>query len=267
MKEKIDFAFVILTYRNTADIIECLDSLDGKGFGNYRVVIVDSYYNDETTDVLKNVARDYKAVFLSVNNNGYSAGNNYGISYCNQNYDYDYLVVCNPDIVVMDNKFDFNTIKNKKILLAPKIISKNGKMQNPYWKNRNVFFIWLIYLGYKYKNRIFLYGGIAGNKIIRELFNKKEHTLERIYAAHGCFVIFTKELIQALGKVYDENVFLFTEEAILAKIMSKANYPSYYTDLITIYHKEDGSMSVAKIDEKSELRKSFLYYYNTYELH
>ena len=41
MKEKIDFAFVILTYRNTADIIECLDSLDGKGFGNYRVVIVE----------------------------------------------------------------------------------------------------------------------------------------------------------------------------------------------------------------------------------
>lgn len=46
---------------------------------------------------------------MNVENKGYSYGNNRGIEYCHNNYEYDYIIISNPDIII--KKFDFKVKK------------------------------------------------------------------------------------------------------------------------------------------------------------
>jgi len=62
-------------------------------------------------------------------------------------------------------------------------------------------------------------------------------------------------------KLYDENMFLFAEEAYLAHVFEKEKINTILTKNILIFHKEDGSMKLSKINEDDELRKSVMYYY------
>ena len=73
--------------------------------------------------------------------------------------------------------------------------------------------------------------------------------------------MFPKSVFEKLGLIYDENMFLFSEEAYLAHLFANANIKTVLTKYIEILHKEDGSMKLSKIDEDGEGRKSIIYYY------
>ncbi len=141
----------------------------------------------------------------------------------------------------------------------------------------------LIYLGFKQKNKIKIYFGIGLNRIIRETFlifhkNMRSATenvalkLIRIFQAHGSFITFSEEAIKRLwnGKdvnytgVFDENMFLFSEEGVIARRAKLLNVPVYYSNFAICDHKEDGSMKISGLNLNSELTKSNIYYYERY---
>lgn len=256
--------FVILTYRSTNDLEECILSIEDK-FLSYKILIVNSFYDVKSKDKIQKLALKYKCDFINVENKGYGYGNNRGIEYCLENYEFDYLVISNPDIIIRKNCIDLEKYKNKEVVIAPSIITKTGKNQNPYWVVKNNFAEKLVYIGYKYKKKSILFIGLLINKIIRIVFNiyvKMSRKLEfKIYASHGCFVIFSFSAIKKIGEVYDENMFLFAEEALLAHRLEELSIPIIYTKEISICHKEDGSISVSNINEQGEVRKSVIYYF------
>ena len=47
-------------------------------------------------------------------------------------FEYKYVFVCNPD-TVLKNSYRLICLKEDSLCIAPKIISRNGKNQNPYW--------------------------------------------------------------------------------------------------------------------------------------
>ena len=261
------FIFVILVYRNTEDVIDCLNSIQEK-VADYKVIIVNSYYDDYTQKKFKEIAEKYQCDFINVPNKGYGYGNNCGMKYAKEKYAFEYLVVSNPDIVI--KKFDETVLDvlNGYDVYAPIIRNKNGKHQNPYWTSEIKCAEQLIYEGQKRKRRIILYSGYLIHKIVRVLtlrqfLNSSKNTIT-IFAAHGSFCVLNKKLIDKMSKVYDENMFLFAEEAYLAHELKRMKCKVALTKAIEIYHKEDGSMKLSKIDENDIERQSVIYYYETY---
>lgn len=66
-----------------------------------------------------------------------------------------------------------------------------------------------------------------------------------------------------MGNIYDENIFLFSEESYLSKILAEQGTKAYYCNDIKVLHKEDGSVKF-RTDIDEQLRKASVYVYEKY---
>lgn len=262
-KVRFDSVFIVLCYRNTDDLRLFIKSAS-KLSTRYKILVVNSYYDDETQSSFKNIANQNDCDFINVPNKGYGAGNNRGIEYALSKYEFDYLVVCNPDIEFLS--FPISEVSNMTdCIIAPVIKTLTGKAQNPYINHSNRLVEWIEYWGYKTKFKPLLYTGFAINKLFRESSNIIHNILKtrrrKIYACHGSCVIFGKEAIRKLGIPYDENMFLFCEEFHLAKLAKEKDIKTYMIPELRVLHKEDGSVSFISSGMWDIQGKSFIYYY------
>lgn len=268
MKKKYKFIFCIVIYRNYEDIKELIVSIKKSVKENYRIIIVNNYYDDESKNIIFEIAKENGCDFINSENNGYGSGNNLAINFAIENYQFNYIVISNPDIII--KKFDTLNLTNELEVIAPQVITINGKKQNPMCVYDNKFIFYLIYKGLKINNKIIFFIGIVLNKLLSQInyflyeildkFGKKKF---KIYMAHGSFVIIGKEVINKLVFLYDKKMFLFAEEGYLAWKLKKFKINTYYTPNIRVVHKEDGSMKFIK-DINKHLKESNLYFYETY---
>lgn len=264
--EKFSNIFVVLTYKNYDDLKECLESIK-LTVNSYKVIVVNSYFDDLTKNIFETIAKENDCDFINVENKGYSYGNNVGIDYAIKNYDFDHIVVSNPDIII--KKYDQDILdKNTKYgIIAPKIIARSGKLQNPMCVKKSKLSCRFEYRGFKKDKKFWIILGIGINKInrsIRTFFHFKRNKPYKIYAAHGSFVILKKDAVLKLNPVYDENMFLFGEESVLAERAKKSGILVGQFNSIVVNHKEDGSMKLADFSINDELKKSNIYYYENY---
>ncbi len=267
--EKYKYVFVILIYRNSDDLVECLESIKAK-VSDYKVVIVNAYYDDKSMEEIKDIAEKHGCDFLNIENKGYSFGNNRGIEFARAHYDFDYVIVSNPDIVIEQFEDSFLGGKECFDCIAPRITTKSGKQQNPMKPVRFTLADRCVYLGFKEKKKVLLILGIGLNKIVRNAFIafhhiRKDHKY-KIFCAHGSFVMLKKNTIEELYPVYDENLFLFAEEGVLATKLWERGLDTYYSDNIRIRHKEDGSMKLSSLNLNGELEKANLYVFEHYKM-
>lgn len=241
--KKYNLIYVVLVYGNTDDVIDLIESAKNIECTT-KFIIVNSYYDDESMEKCREIALKYECDFLEVENRGYGAGNNCGIQYALDHYSFNFLIVSNPDTIV--KKLDYKYLSSfKGSVIGPMIITSSGKNQNPFYVDKKIF----PKAEYKFlatRNKLGYYFIIAINKIKKHAFFtklklKKEHE-KCVYALHGSFIIFSYESLIKLGIVFDENIFLFCEEMVLAEEMKRKGIDAIYTNKIKIQHKEDGSM-------------------------
>ena len=96
----IGFAFITLVYRNYADVKDLCMSLKKHVKDSYKVIVVDAYYNDETSNKVKDISRQCGCDYIPVQNKGYGYGNNRGIEYALATYNFVWAVICNPDTIL-----------------------------------------------------------------------------------------------------------------------------------------------------------------------
>lgn len=259
--KKYKLIFVVLAFRTGQDIPGFIKSISSK-IDDYRIIIVNSFYSEESLEEIHDIAVNHGCDFVPVDNKGYGYGNNKGIEYAQEHYDYDYLIVCNADIEIQ--KMDLAVLSPDK-LNAPMITTITGKMQNPYWAHRNKLGEWLIYQGHRRRSRMSMILGQGINKLIREgflfRFLHSNRQTANIYAAHGSFLIFPKQLIEQLQPVFDEKMFLYYEEAFLSNRLHRNNIGIVLHKGISILHYEDGSTKGSNLDLSHYASNSFLYYY------
>ena len=261
-KENYKYIVIILTYRNTEDLLECIESIKNK-IDSVKIIIVNSYYDEETKNEIEKTANERKCDFINIVNKGYSYGNNRGIEYALDKYIFDYIIISNPDIVV--EQFGELSELDAEII-APKIIAASGKKQNPMLVKENHFSEYCIYCGLKKNNKIILGVGIVFNRVINRIETLRKKGKFDIFAAHGSFVIIKKVVVQTIKPLYDENVFLFGEEGILAYRCRMNGFKTVYNNDIIIKHKEDGCMKLADFSINNELKKANIYFYENYVL-
>lgn len=98
MKDEPAIAVIVLNWNGFQDTIECLRSLEGTSYNNYRVVLVDNGSENDEGAKLKEL---FPQVHLISNkaNRGFAGGNNDGINWA-LNHGFEYIVNLNNDCLV-----------------------------------------------------------------------------------------------------------------------------------------------------------------------
>lgn len=267
---KVDIVFCVVTYKNHLDINDFLNNLSSTKdlVFTYKVIIVNNYADEESLAKIREISKLYNCDFIENENKGYAHGNNLAIHYAALKYEYSFLVVCNPDTII--KSLEFEKLNNHKDdIIAPNIINLNNKKQNPMHFNYMPISEKIIYFGFKSRFKFILYSGIALNKFNRFInlliMKSQNKNSKKIYACHGSFIIFSSNAIKKLKSVFDDNMFLFSEESDLARNALKGNINIIYRNDLLIYHKEDGSMNFSNKNLFEIQRDSYLYYYKKWQ--
>lgn len=259
-----DFIFIVLVYRNTSDLQNFFINFN---IERSKIIVVNSYYDDNTMDQFKKIAIENGADFINVPNKGYGYGNNRGCDYAINKYKFKYLIISNADIII--EKLSIEALKNNTSeIIAPDIRDLKGVRQNPHMAFGESKIVYDIkYHLYRLNTPIavdIIFSIISRiNKwifySINKIFNRT-----KIYAAHGAFLIIPKDVLKILIPLFDENIFLFGEETHLGIKAERLHIKTIYNNNIKIQHKEDGSVSLENLDSYKMARKSFYRIYNNW---
>lgn len=263
-KTHYDFIFIILVYKNYYDLQDFLKSQHNID-GAFKNVVVNSYCDRESEARIENVSNDNGCDFLSIPNKGYSFGNNVGVKHAVENYNFDYLIVSNPDIIIAS--IDFKSFSDyKNVIIGPNIYCRNGKNQNPvYYNEKDKVIKFFQMLSIKTKIFDFIYFASVYNKIqklIKKVSLGKKNSFIEVYALHGSFLIFSYGALEKLNfHPFDEEMFLFAEEDLLALKAKYFNIKMIFNRNNSVFHKEDGSIKISSINKKKVALQSLEYLY------
>lgn len=259
--KKVNIIFCLVVYKNFFDLLEFIENLEKRDNNfSYDIVIVNNFADTKSLEEVRKIAKNKKLHLIENKNTGYGDGNNKGIEYIKNNYEFEYLIVSNADIELV--KFSMHDIRAfKNCVIAPQIITLNGRNQNPFYYKYSHYSEKIIYFGYRYNIKLLIYIGIVLNKLNKMKYRNKLLNGTTIYACHGSFIIFDRKTIFNVKTIFDSEIFLFSEENDLAKNLEYNKIPIYYCNNINILHKEDGSMSISNVNLYKESKKSFMYYY------
>jgi GT2 family glycosyltransferase len=258
----------VLTYRNTKDLKNFIKSAKETVKDTYKIVVVNSYYDESSYKEFYSIAKENDCDFLNVENKGYGYGNNRGIEYAKANYEFKFLIVSNPDIEIIN--LSIKKLEGlEECIIAPQIKTLTGKNQNPFYFLKLELLDLLNYYSCKTRRKIFSIFGIIINRLIKDIsliiIGLLNINIMRIYAAHGSFVIFGTSALKNLGTVYDERIFLFSEENHLARLAYEKSIKTYMIPDIKVLHKEDGSVGLANMKASDYWYNSFMIYYNNWK--
>jgi len=244
MEEKayFDVVFVVLVYKNIDVLADFFVSL--KLPYTYKVIVVNSFYDEDSKSRCQTVANNNDADFIPVPNKGYSTGNNIGCKHALDNYDFKFLMVANSDVIIHDFSY-LSRIQNNRAVIAPdtKMITK--KRQNPNIPFKSCLYLKLIDWSYRYDKPIYMTFAHIVNRVYREWVVLMTKILRidmfKIFSAHGSFIIFTYQAAKDLFPIFNNQMFLYNEELYLAYNCKLHNIPLYYTRKLKLTHLEGAS--------------------------
>ena len=254
---------VILNY-NDADTVRGLvneicgyEALD-------QIVIVDNASTDDSIEKLESLKTEKIHVLRSEKNGGYGSGNNLGVRYAVEQNGADHILIANPDV-----KFSEECVKALSGVLSrhEDLAAAAAKMDDMTYGELNN--------GWKIHG--FWGELLAMGPISMRLFKKwlnypesyfKEKKAVYVDAVHGSMLMVDgKKFLEAGG--YDEEIFLYQEETVLAKRMKNCGYRTVL--LLNQRYRHEHSVSIKKSFkgqmDRQKLRNTSVLYYMKHYLH
>lgn len=243
MRRHIDLALVVLHYSNIEDTVETVESMKKNiDTTDFHIAIVDNASPNGSGEALKQkYCKDSDiTVILNEQNVGFSAGNNVGINYFLQKYDFEYLILSNNDIYIIDKhlfeKIDSEYKRSNFAVMGPLIMTADGRCDSnpisdvPYTRSEclkeiglyeklikraenGTFVIWSKYdyymkkLSYSYSEK---HKGPVHKDRRKGIFLEHRENV----VLHGCFLIFSKNYFEVFSGL-DARTFMYSEENIL----------------------------------------------------
>ena len=228
---------VTINWNGFKDTNELIESLRKVSYNNFEIIIVDNNSLSIEIDKLNSIIGDNIHLITLSENMGFAGGNNVGISAALERKA-DFILIINNDTIVESNfieplleKFKLNSLVG---IVAPQVNYYNDPKR-----------IWS-----------------AGGKISRirgsgfadsdQLETKIKLTDKLVDFVSGCCMLVRSEVFQNVG-IFDENFFLYTEDADFCFRVKKAGYKIYVNPNSVIYHKVSKST-------KNNLKLLPLYY-------
>src|SRR3989344_3967812 len=255
-RSRQNLAIITVNYKNYSVTQDFLESLEKQSLKNFKVYVV---------DVSEPIQKIPKKPFLEVvydDNRGYAHGVNIGLKRA-LNDDFSFFCIINNDTLV-DNFFSKRVTKslaaNGNAVIAGKIYYAPGF---EYHKNR-----------YEKENlgKIFWYAGgevnwnnaVVTHRGVDEVDIGQFNMLEKTGFVSGCLMCFDKSIVDKVG-FFDENYFMYFEDADFCERSKRAGVNLYYDPSIVIWHKNaqstggSGSDFHQKWQKQSQLRFAIKY--------
>lgn len=247
---KIDL--ILLNYNDAQNCIDFIKAHHHIEMINH-FVIVDNNSTDDSVEKIEKITNEKVILLKNDVNNGYASGNNVGYLFCINNFDSDYLIISNPDVV-----FDFDCIassisilKNNSELLicAPRMKNINGVPEYCAWDNTTWFrYAWET-LPFTKRKKTFYCSDYKG----------KDY-LECDCVAGSFFVVNPKRI--GRKELFDPNTFLYCEETILAFL----NGPKRAASISNVFFTHAHSQSISKSYKTALKRQTKLWESKMYVL-
>lgn len=213
-------AIILVNYNGFEDTVECVKSLKNIHYRNYIIVVVDNGSNQKNIKEIEYLKANTEYV-ESVQNLGFSGGNNLGIKYC-QKYNPDFYLLLNNDTLVENDfldilvetydsenigivcgKIKFCDLPSKIWFAGGEINRKNGKVKHwGYFNDDN----------YKFDYNQF------------------------VTFATGCMWLIPKTTIDIVGYL-EEDYFLYCEDTDYCYRVLNKGLKILYNGKACIYHK------------------------------
>lgn len=278
----MQIAFLILNYKNADETIKCVNSIEKLNIEDYMIVIVDNGSKDGSVEKLTELyGKEGWIKIISLEENvGFSKGNNAGYEFIRANFEPEYIVVTNNDVLFpqedLYNRLREIYVKTKFYILGPDVfVRANSEHQSPIMlrvptleemKKELQMYEYYAENPQKWaqrrrwatvKNRI-----CQNNHVINFLYNKirKKEGIDSLKAyenvcVQGACIIVSKDYLRAEEKMFTPEPFLYCEELLLYMKCLKKNYKIIYDPSVQIYHEDSATMK--KINANDIKRAEF----------
>jgi GT2 family glycosyltransferase len=244
---KLDTAIIILNYKNYVDTINCINSILNSNNSNYIIIVVD---NDSRNNSLKHIEESFSnivpiqyfngqinsnTVILLVENSinsGYASGNNIGLR-IGHDLGVQYLLVLNNDTIFTNDCLDElkKNMDDSSLCVGPLLLKENGSIDYNCAKRRPKYsdFFVLSYFGRYLKTKKWQksYYYLKENPLLKE-------TREVDIISGSCMLFDSLKLKEI--DFFDENTFLYFEEAIISEKARLKNYTIKLVPSTTVIH-------------------------------
>ena len=258
-------ATIVVNYNSENDTINFVNALSAYN-SIEKIVVVD---NKSTTigafEKIEKLRSNKVEVLQSGKNGGYNYGINYGIKHLEKNNEkYDCYLVSNSDIKIEEEAIE----KCAQILeqmadagiVAPRMYNKNNKpIRRSSWKIRT---FWRDIVHSTRLLELIFYRVLRNGEYSDKDYKKEILEVEAI--SGSCFMI-RADAVNKIG-YFDENVFLFYEEDILAKQMKDNGYKviCVNSQKFTHYESQTIGKTFSYFTKMVKLFKSKIYFQKNY---
>jgi GT2 family glycosyltransferase len=256
----VDLLYVVVAYRDDAQLKDMLVSV-AKVTPKAAVIVVNNHYSDESTRRIEQLCSEFGCLLIQNTNTGYGPANNVGIKKALEMYEFRYLVVSNPDIVVENLDLAILNAYEGKII-GPRIMTPDGKSQNPYqWKD-SIFIPYFLRLFahsdiYTFSYLVSIHKAVTG-WLMKPVRGKTSYD---VYSLHGCFFVVSRSALDKLLPLFNDEMFLFGEEDYIAKRAKKVGVCSVYVPSLSVVHHRHGSLQFSNLNLRRIMRDSILKVY------
>ena len=258
-------AVIVVNYNDADQTVLYVNKI--KEYKNIqRIVVVDNLSTDVgTMEKLSKIDSSKVSVVQTEKNGGYAYGNNFGVKYLeSQKEIYDYIIISNADIEVETTAIDkcLLVMEDDKTvgIIAPRMYNSAHKpIRRSCWKIRT-----------------FALDVIHSTRLLELLFYKKlrageysdeeyKKELLQVEAISGAFFIVRHDAFKK-ANYFDENVFLFYEEDILAQKMKENGYKVFCRNDVKFIHYESKTIgkTLSYYRKIKQLYTSKMYYHEKY---
>lgn len=249
--------YMIINYNDTKSVHELLSQIQDYSCID-EILIVDNHSTDSSFAKLKKVKNKKVRVVQTKENKGYSSAINFGTKDILERYSDANVVISNADIILSseeDLKVLVKGLSQKHVGIVAPTIVEHGSL-NRGWKlptpNQDIL-----------ENIVFLNRFFKRRKLYPESYYEKKTSIVDVVS--GCVFLMRASTIKKVNFL-DEGVFLYYEEAILAKKLQDVSLHSVIYNQITFVHNHSVSIdkSVKKLNKYKILKKSQAYFEKNY---
>lgn len=268
------YFFIAVNYNGsdfTEAYVESINKLNSSSKDKISIIIIDNDSNKEDKEKLSSLEERYnnlKVLFSSVNL-GYFKALNKGIETLKKDKD-SIIIVGNNDLTFnnyfLNNLGKINYTKNV-LVIAPNIVTKDGRQQNPHVvkevskveKLKAAIYNSNYYIGQSLR---------LVNKVIKKINKhsvplKNDYGQMKIKRGIGACYVLTPYFFDHYSKL-DDRVFMWGEEALLSNQIEKVNGITLYDPTIKIIHHESASVSNIQSKKKYHMVKESYKIYHKY---
>lgn len=244
---------VSVTYNNGKNIRDYLATLKKALPKRSEVIVIDNHSSDNTAELVGK--EKWLKLIKNESNLGFGSGCNIGAKHSRC----EYILFLNPDTVLkhdsLEKLMDFAQNHPDAGIIAPRLISKNGKIQESVTRLPSLLGVAKEY--------------IFGQKNAYSQYAPTTNIPIEVEAAYGAAMLIRKELFNKLGG-FDEKYFLYYEDLDLCRKVKKMGLKIFYCPNISIVHlvgesttlPDDLPIGLRALTHFIPLKSSGSYYYS-----